>query len=137
MEFIVSYLKALLITSFVLTFSSYAFARSPDVDQMIEVDLEAHKPKEGHPGFDFNQAESQFKRTPANITTNHKHSPASDYLIPFLILTVIPFMIWILISKQNKVTKQLKDAYEIADKGEKKLLELTKEDDDSEFPKAS
>lgn len=85
------------------------------------------------PSVDDARETSTYTRTPANIVTNHKREPASQVYVPFLILLAIPFGIWMLVSKQKKIARELEAAY----KEEDRFKEVRKDDDDFTMPKAS
>lgn len=108
------------------------FTRSPSVEDVVEIELNEKNPAKNAPGYNFEQPESA-KRVPANIVTNHKREPASQVFVPFLILLAIPFGIWMLVSKQKKIARELEAAY----KAEEHLKEASKDDDDFTMPKAS
>lgn len=85
------------------------------------------------PSSDDVRETSTYTRTPANIVVNHKREPASQVYVPFLILLAIPFGIWMLVSKQKKIARELEAAY----KEEDRFKEAKKDDDDFTMPKAS
>ncbi len=126
--------------------------RSPSVDPIVEVDIEDVK-KNGakEVGFDFNDPakttyDEQIKsRTPANIVSNQKSTPPSNYLGPILFLITLPFAVWLIMAKKfsseevvapEKNVEYFPKTYQFTPyKTEYQKPE--EEDDDYNYPKAS
>jgi hypothetical protein len=115
-----------------------AVDRSPSVEPMAEVDIQAKEVQKT--GYDFAGNEAP-NRVPANIVTKTDAQSSTSYIGPIIFLVALPIGLWIMISKKfSKSAEDRRVGYYPKTQQFKPYTtdyQKTAEDDETDYPKAS
>ncbi|MBY0416423.1 MAG: hypothetical protein K2Q18_19765 [Bdellovibrionales bacterium] len=120
-------------------------SRSPSVEPISEIDIEAPKGSPKQTGYNFVVAEEKTvkARVPANILTKAPGENETSYTGPIIFLIALPIGLWIVVSRKftTPVEDKRVDYYPKTQQFKPHTNEFQKttddDEDDVDFPKAS